>query len=193
MKSTTPFGRASRGNDDDPKKGPNQFCLGKHSGGIAICSFCNKRFSGVLDLVAHIKGHIAKKPFVCDYPGCRKTFRRARRLLPHYQRYHQEKPKNYETTPNLDLPSPPTASGTVVPASFTVPLKPAAQQITDQPLPSYFYTRMLPLPDKVAQNIAAVAEIQTFPPSAPQRSKDVSDPLMGTFSSSLWVGNEHDV
>nr|CAB3267950.1 zic-like protein ZicL [Phallusia mammillata] len=72
-----------------------------HVGGIeqtdhtcywAGCSRAAKAFKAKYKLVNHLRVHTGEKPFVCNFPGCGKTFGRSENLKIHKRTHTGEKP-----------------------------------------------------------------------------------------------------
>ncbi len=101
------------------------------------CPYCHQRFGNSRVLTDHAYVHTGGKPFVCDQEGCGRRFMKIWMLTLH-QRKHSL----------LDL-SESSSDGSVDcgPASCTFgTIETVFTQIAAFELPSYFYTKVLPIP-----------------------------------------------
>lgn len=147
------------------------------------CSFCGLVLDSIRDLVRHLKReHVGAKSFVCEFPGCGRKFQKVRELEPHYKRCHACK-------------SPAPAEPSSTSGELAAETEKRAQVTGESPAiqyPNFFYTRMLPMPMEVATNGSSVGQLAAFPEQRPVQAKDITEPLQGTFTSSLWFHEDID-
>ena len=106
------------------------------------CPYCEKRFALSQYLTEHINIHTGNKPFVCTYPGCNKKFRQAGKLSIHKKQHSLVDFSDSSSESSTELRDSCCTFSTIE-AVFT--------QIAAFPLPSFFYTRILPVPKAIAQ------------------------------------------
>ncbi len=111
---------------------------------------------------------LGAKSFACGFPGCGRKFHNVRKLAPHFAAHHALVP----------VPAEPLPQDSSLPA--------------DLRYPAFFFTRELPIPPEVAANTGSVARLTTFPEARPVPAKDLTEPLEGTFTSSLWLHEGFD-
>ena len=174
---------SSRDDEDLIKAQRNSCILSRQIENYAICSFCGNVFDNLDALIEHINEHTAKKPFQCGFPGCKRAFRKVKSLAPHFQHCHKPKLKDTAAVDN---------KAKSVQATTCSTKNDAAEEIKRKDFPSFLFTRDLPWPVQIEANADVIAEIRAFPPRTSTRMRDISEPLMGTFSSSLWPGNDFD-
>ena len=56
--------------------------------GRTQCPVCNKIIKSRHNLPRHLRTHAIAKEFLCELPGCRKTFKSAQHLSDHKKRVH---------------------------------------------------------------------------------------------------------
>ncbi|MDR3549000.1 MAG: C2H2-type zinc finger protein [Candidatus Pacebacteria bacterium] len=110
------------------------------------CPHCPKRFSLAQYLQEHMFVHSGEKPFVCTFPGCGKRFRQAGKLSIH-KKLHISATNGPEvgsqsSTKLSDLNSQSQVVQTIL------------AQIEAFQLPSFFYSRSLPMPARMQSRIA---------------------------------------
>lgn len=67
---------------------------------------CLKVFSSLSKFYSHLRIHTKEKPYVCSYPGCRKSFNQRGNLNQHVSLVHQDKPLmpvNGSEAPSTDM------------------------------------------------------------------------------------------
>ncbi len=106
------------------------------------CPYCEKRFALAQYLSEHVNIHTGEKPFVCSYPSCGRCFRQAGKLSLHKKQHSRldfsDSDSQSSSTNLIDS----NCSFATIEAVFT--------QIAAYPLPSFFYTRVLPPPNGMA-------------------------------------------
>ncbi len=101
------------------------------------CQYCGKRFSLPQYLTEHIYIHTGKKPFVCPFPGCGKSYRQAGKLSLHR--------KKHNLVEFSDLSS---ENGSMFGESecTLAEVQSVLTQLARFQLPPFFYTKTLPHP-----------------------------------------------
>ena len=105
------------------------------------CPHCEKRFRLVQYLNEHIYTHTGERPFVCNYPGCNKRFRQAGKLSIH-KKQHNKIAVVSESSDN-------SSTDFVVPNCTVNTIQAIYAQIAAFQLPSFFYSKVLPIPSKL--------------------------------------------
>ncbi len=102
------------------------------------CPHCSKRFRLVQYLNEHIYTHTGERPFVCAYPGCSKRFRQAGKLSIHKKQHAP-----------INTASPESSTDLEAAKSRDGPVQAVYAQIAAFQLPSFFYSKVLPLPPRL--------------------------------------------
>jgi len=110
-----------------------------------LCEICGKRFALFQYLSEHLQIHKRKSKtppqFTCQFDGCKKRFRNASNLSAH-QKIHSKSSEISESSEDLTISHIGTnCTFETIEAVFT--------QINSLPFPDFFYTRMLPIPEKL--------------------------------------------
>lgn len=109
------------------------------------CSFCDKRFSLAQYLQEHMYIHTGEKPFVCKHPGCGKRFRQAGKLSIH---------KKIHSTPNTPENGSQASTKHSELDFQMVAVQAMLAQIAAYPLPSFFFSKMLPIPPQLTGKLS---------------------------------------
>ena len=110
------------------------------------CPYCEKRFSLAQYLQEHVYIHTGEMPFVCKHPGCGKKFRQAGKLSIH------KKTHSSSCSPD-NVSQDSTKLGDVGIQAKIV--QDFLGQIAAFQLPSFFYSKRLPLPPQLEAKAAA--------------------------------------
>ena len=108
------------------------------------CKFCDKRFSLSQYLQEHMYIHTGEKPFTCKFPGCGKKFRQAGKLSIHKKQHclkNVPESGSQGSTKMCDA----TEQAKVIQVMLA--------QIAAFQLPSFFYSKVLPLPPQMKKEI----------------------------------------
>ena len=105
------------------------------------CPHCDKRFRLVQYLNEHIYTHTGERPFACIFPGCNKRFRQAGKLSIHKKQHNlvNVAPESSNNSTDLGIPNCTVSTIQTVYA-----------QIASFQLPSFFYSKVLPIPPHLA-------------------------------------------
>ncbi len=104
------------------------------------CPYCHLRFGASKALTDHAYTHTGGRPFVCEHEGCGRRFRKAWLLTAH-QRKHDLLDLSESSEEGSAECGPTSCSFDTIESVFT--------QIAAFELPSYFYTKVLPVPDTI--------------------------------------------
>ncbi len=104
------------------------------------CPHCDKRFRLVQYLNEHIYTHTGERPFACSYPGCNKRFRQAGKLSIH---------KKQHTQLNMVPESSDNSTDFGIPNCTVSTIQAVYAQIAAFQMPSFFYSKVLPLPPRL--------------------------------------------
>ncbi|KAJ2802015.1 hypothetical protein H4R20_003443 [Coemansia guatemalensis] len=63
-----------------------------------VCSECNKAFTKACRLVEHYRTHTGERPFVCQFPGCGKSYMRDTHLAVHARKHSESQARRYSCT-----------------------------------------------------------------------------------------------
>lgn len=108
------------------------------------CQYCEKRFAVAQYLQEHLYTHTGERPFVCTFPGCNKSFRQAGKLSIHRKKHANESQNN---STSQDSSKEVELSAAHIDASRIV-----QNHIDSYELPSFFYTRELPVPSLMRES-----------------------------------------
>jgi len=112
------------------------------------CPYCHKGFSLAQYLREHVHIHTGEKPFVCPYPGCGKKFRQAGKLSIHRKEHSLVESHDSKNDTGDDAVS----SLKAIEAVF--------DQLKNFNIPEYFYSKVLPLPDKMQRRPDIVQDLE---------------------------------
>jgi len=145
-----------------------------------ICSFCGKEFNEIMPWIRHLQIHTEKKPFECGFPGCNKKFRKVKRLEIHFKKEHQKQSENVLNHNKIQSFSQYSEHAKNKPLSPKLNTD-TKEESKESILPQFLYTRVLPLPAQVANNVNSMTDLYSFPPLAPKRQLDFSATMLGTY------------
>ena len=105
------------------------------------CPHCEKRFALAQYLTEHIYTHTGEKPFVCTYKGCNKRFRQAGKLSLHKKKHALV---NFSESSDVKTHFGETNCPLATIEAIHI-------QIASFTLPTFFYSRVLPVPNMINQ------------------------------------------
>ena len=115
------------------------------------CPFCHKGFALAQYLREHIHIHTGAKPFICSYPGCGKQFRQAGKLSIHRKEHSGHR---------APIIKPESAATDTEAVSNLYAIRAVFEDLRRLTIPSYFYTKVLPVPAQVSGNQQMMKALQ---------------------------------
>ncbi|KIJ49164.1 hypothetical protein M422DRAFT_161695, partial [Sphaerobolus stellatus SS14] len=59
------------------------------------CEYCGKKFDRPSSLQVHVRTHTGDQPFICDWPGCARTFNVKSNMLRHMRSHERHEVNPY--------------------------------------------------------------------------------------------------
>lgn len=105
------------------------------------CEYCRKEFSLAQYLREHTRTHTGDRPYNCSYPGCGKSFRQSGKFSLHKKIHEPGSKSTCKTLVHEDV------------ELLMEAMKFVSEAIKSFGIPYYFYSRALPVPEQLKEEI----------------------------------------
>lgn len=128
------------------------------------CTICFKHFSLAQHLNEHVYTHTGEKPYICYFPGCNKRFRQAGKLSFHKKKHNSDQKFKIATKSVRKTNSQSFKSINLKETLF--------DNIASFQLPTFFYTKTLPMPYSFANPFMVVRDLNQWAFTCSRKNSD---------------------